>query len=259
MSQNAMPAISPSQYGGRSSAPSTPFVACPPDLYPAVIVDVVDCGYKEHVYQQQSNGYKAFIRLVFQVDAVNPESGKRFTVRTKELPISLNDKANIRAILDTVWGADKVQAWIDAGQPIDLDDLIGQNVSLTVSNWVGRDGLTHDSVEKIGAYSARLGPRLEVENYDRVQDRENWMAPEYSSYGDPPPEQAEFLAQKRAEKNAAKAAEAPTSKAAPAPRTAPLVPKGKAVPAGALGAAATKAKPKFDDGEEDDGDPFGED
>lgn len=138
------------------------FVPCPVGVHQAVCVDVVDLGMLEDSFSKTK---KHKIKIVWQVDDRNPETGKRFIVQ-RRYTNSLHDKATLRKDLQS-WRGRPFTA--DELKGFDLELLLGANCQLNVvHNDV--DGTPYANVEAIMPILKGM-PKIASEQYIRVQDR----------------------------------------------------------------------------------------
>lgn len=143
-------------------APETKFTPAPEGLHQAVCVDVHDIGLQKTPW-----GEKHKVLLVWQIDALNEQTGKRFDVRAYYTN-SLSEKANLRRDLEC-WRARKFTK--DELDGFDLEKLLGANCQLQIVHNLGDEGQTYANVQAIVPYNSKLGPKLQSQDYVRLQDR----------------------------------------------------------------------------------------
>lgn len=142
--------------------PDTKFTPAPEGLHQAVCVDVHDEGIKETQW-----GEKQKVLLVWQIEARDDESGKRYDVRGY-YTLSLSEKANLRRDLEC-WRGQKFT--VDELRGFDLEKLIGANCQLQIVHNLADKGKTYANVQAIVPYNVKLGPKLAPEEYVRLKDR----------------------------------------------------------------------------------------
>lgn len=141
--------------------PDTTFTPCPEGLHHAVCVDVVDLGIVD-----SPHGPKEKVRIVWQVNALNPVSGHRFDVR-RSYNRTLHEKAALRKDLESWRG----QAFTDAElKGFDVEKVLGANAQLQVIHRETDDGKTYANVQSIVPVPAEV-ERLEPLDYVREIDR----------------------------------------------------------------------------------------
>lgn len=107
----------------------------PAGQFQAVCAEVIDLGFSNKVYKNKDTGADEAktvheIQYVFQLNKVDDETGKRFTVRSKPLNLILSEKSNLRAFLLQWRGHDLTDAEL---KPPGVDvDLVKRNALLQV-------------------------------------------------------------------------------------------------------------------------------
>lgn len=143
-------------------APESKFAPAPEGLHQAVCVDVHDIGLQKTPW-----GEKHKVLLVWQIEQVNEDTGKRFDVRNF-YTLSLSEKANLRRDLEC-WRGRKFTEDELAG--FDLEKLLGANCQLQIVHNLGDEGKTYANVQAIVPFNAKLGPKLQAAEYVRMKDR----------------------------------------------------------------------------------------
>jgi len=138
--------------------------ATPPEgLHQAVCVDVVDLGDQDTPW-----GSKPKIEIRWQLDEVNPETGKRFEIRNRYTN-SLHEKAALRQTLETWRGkkftAQELKGW-------DLEKLLGVNCQVQVVHKPGDEGRVWANVQAV-VPAAKGAVKLRAQDYVRQIDRED--------------------------------------------------------------------------------------
>lgn len=142
--------------------PESKFTPAPEGLHQAVCVDVHDLGM-----QQTPWGEKHKVLLVWQLDAVDEETERRFQVR-KTYTLSLSEKANLRRDLECWRGRKFTQ---DELQGFDLEKLLSANCQLQVVHNLSDDGKVFANVQALVPFNAKLGPKIAPAGYTRLKDR----------------------------------------------------------------------------------------
>lgn len=154
--------------------PESKFTPAPEGLYQAVCVDVHDLGMESTPW-----GEKHKVLLVWQLEAVDTDTEKRFQVR-KKYTLSLSDKANLRRDLEC-WRGRKFTA--EELQGFDLEKLLAINCQLQIVHSLSDEGKTYANVQAIVPFNAKLGPKLAPLGYTRLKDR----ARQQGNGDNPPP------------------------------------------------------------------------
>lgn len=136
------------------------FTPAPEGLFQGVCVDVVDLGELPTQW-----GPKPKVRIVWQIEEVDPETDTRFQVM-KQYTCSLNEKATLRKDLEC-WRGRKFTAEELGG--FDLEKLIGANCQLQIIHALADDGRIFANIQAIIA-SGR-GPKITAQDYTRHKDR----------------------------------------------------------------------------------------
>lgn len=154
------------------------FPKCPEGLHQAVCVDVIDRGLVEYEWKGKK-GERREVSFVFQVDArdeddkqILREDGKLFTVSSK-FTASLGNNAKLVPFLEGWLGATIPPEVRENG--FELEQLIGRNAQITVVQ-VEKNNKTYANIKGI-APIAKKTPKLKVEDYVRVKDRDGYEPP----------------------------------------------------------------------------------
>ena len=143
-------------------APDSKFTPAPEGLHQAVCVDVHDMGL-----QKTQWGEKQKVLLVWQIEEVNEETGKRFDVRNF-YTLSLSEKAYLRRDLECWRGRKFTEEEL---QGFDLEKLLGVNCQLQIVHNLSDEGKTYANVQAIVPFSAKFGPKMQPADYVRLKDR----------------------------------------------------------------------------------------
>lgn len=147
-------------------APESKFAPAPEGLHQAVCVDVHDLGMQTTPW-----GDKHKIFIAWQIEQVNEDIGKRFDVR-KQYTLSLSEKSNLRRDLECWRGRKFTEEEL---QGFDLEKLLGANCQLQIVQKLTDEGKTYANVQAIVPYNAKLGPKLQPQDYTRMKDRARQM------------------------------------------------------------------------------------
>jgi len=133
----------------------------PAGLHQAVCVDVVDLGVIE-----TSFGNKHMCRLVWQIEEIDSDTGRPFSVGKRYSP-SLHEKATLRKDLESWRAKPFTKEELDG---FDLEKLLGVNCQLMVIHET-REGKTYANIKSIVPVGKGAQP-LRARDYTRVKDRE---------------------------------------------------------------------------------------
>jgi hypothetical protein len=131
-------------------------------IHAAVCVDVQDLGLLQGAY-----GAKHKVRLVWQLDAVDPEAGRRVEV-ARVYTLSLAERAALRKDLECWRGKKFTDQELDRG--FDLEKVIGVNCQVVVSHDLGDNGTTYANVDSV-LPAVKGAPKLAPEAFVRLKDR----------------------------------------------------------------------------------------
>lgn len=151
------------------------FKKAPAGQYQGVCAEVIDLGFSQKNYKNQQTGADEpknvhEIQYVFQLNKVDDETGKRFTVRSKPLNLILSEKSNLRAFL-LQWRGHDLTA--DELKPPGVDvDLTGKNALLqVVHNSVG-----DKTYANIGSIMPLMDGMAEIQALDYEPQQEAVLA-----------------------------------------------------------------------------------
>lgn len=134
----------------------------PEGLHHAVCCDVVDLGMVE----SPPWGKKHKARLLWQIEEINPDTGKRFEIRA-DYGLSLSEKSRLRPTLEA-WRGRKFTE--DELEGFDLEILVGVNCQVQVIHNLTAKGKTYANVQAVVPAPKGI-PKLAVQDYIRVKDR----------------------------------------------------------------------------------------
>ena len=132
------------------------FDPVPEGLHQCVCVDVIDLGM-----QPTSYGEKHKVKLVFELDLMNQQTGERY-LATRPYTLSLDDKATLLKDL---------QSWLgelsgEERDAFDLESLIGINALIKIVHRRGGNGHLYWNIESILPLGKNM-PQLYPKNYTR--------------------------------------------------------------------------------------------
>jgi hypothetical protein len=144
---------------------SKTYAPAPAGVHQAVCVDVVDMGLLEVTFNGKTKTQHK-VRLVWQIDELDPERAERFIVH-RRYTLSLHEKANLRKDLESWRG----KAFTDDElKGFDLEDkLLGKNAFVNVVH-VEKDGKIYANLAAVMPLKKGT-PKIEPQKYIRVKDR----------------------------------------------------------------------------------------
>ncbi len=140
----------------------------PEGLHQAVCVDVVDLGLVQTAW-----GEKHKVRLVWQLEDVNPETTKRFEVRA-DYGLSLNEKSRLRPTLEAWRGRKFTREELEG---FDLEKLVGVNCQVQVVHNITEEGRTYANVQAVVPLGRGM-VKLRADGYVRMKERLDKQAAE---------------------------------------------------------------------------------
>ena len=142
--------------------PRSTYTPAPEGLFSAVCVDVVNLGVLQGAY-----GAKHKVRIVWQLEVVDEEHGRRFDV-ARVYTLSLHERAALRKDLESWRGRKFTELELDG---FDLEKLIGVNAQVQVTHDLGDDGTLYANVSTV-VPPAKGAPKLAPHDYVRARDRQ---------------------------------------------------------------------------------------
>lgn len=172
------------------TAKTEPRVLVPENQYQAVCVDVIDLGLVEN---KQFGKVQHKGAIVWQLNATNPKTGRRYEV-SRKFTISMHEKAELRKFLGQWRGKSYTDAEAQAGVPV--DKLEGVNALITIEH-TSKDGKTYANILSIGPIPKGL-PTIAAEKYTRAdfwkEDKNGAQKAATRDAGAPPPSDEDFPA-----------------------------------------------------------------
>lgn len=143
--------------------PQKQYAQAPEGLHTAVCVDVVNLGIVAGAY-----GAKHKVRIIWQLDAIDEEHGRRFDV-ARVYTLSLHERAALRKDLESWRGKKFTDVELDGR--FDLEKLLGVNAQVQVTHDLSDDGATYANVTTV-VPPVKGAPRLVPLAYVRAKDRQ---------------------------------------------------------------------------------------
>lgn len=153
--------------------PEGSYELCPAGAHNAVCVDVIDKGWETTEWEGQSKTQPK-ITLVFQTEA-RDSMARRFR-RYADLTVSTHEKSNMVKFL-TSWIGEELKNGV-----FQMESLIGRQALLTITHKKSAiSGKTFAKITNISPPHPKDDP-LEIEDYVRKQDTEDYEAPSPSAF-----------------------------------------------------------------------------
>lgn len=145
---------------------TTSFTPAPEGQHLAVAVDVINLG--ERVEQFQGHPAKVVhkVAIVYQVDEVNPDTGKPFEVAV-EKTVSFNPKAGLRKWVEAWRG----KAYTDEEakkQGAPLHKMVGVNALITIEHKTSKLGRVYGMATNISPKPKQI-ESMDPEQYERAE------------------------------------------------------------------------------------------
>ena len=134
----------------------------PEGLHQGVCVDVIDMGMVQTQW-----GEKHKVRIVWQIEEVNPETSKRFDV-SSFFGLSLSEKSRLRPTLEA-WRGRKFSK--EELEGFDLEKLIGAACQIQIVHNISDEGKVYGNVQAI-VPAAKGQVKISPQDYVRAKDRE---------------------------------------------------------------------------------------
>lgn len=165
---------------------SKSYTPAPAGLHNGVCVDVVDLGFEPNKFYDPSKpGSKKElqkIRIIWEIPAINPDTGERHTVAQK-YTLSINEKSNLGPVLVKWRGRPFTEGEAKA---FDVEKVVGAPCSIGVIHNVEPGGVVYANVESVSPFVAEFKvddqiikrtPLKPSATYVRVKDRPPKDAP----------------------------------------------------------------------------------
>ncbi len=147
-------------------APPEKYPTAPAGTFPAVCVDLVDLGMVENRFDPEADP-KATVRLIWQLDEDDPDTGKPFLIR-HDYTASLHEKAALRKTLAAWRGRDFTGAELFG---FDLETIIGVGCLVSVVHNQGKKGGTFANVSGVMKLPKNM-KAPDIRDYLRMKDRQ---------------------------------------------------------------------------------------
>jgi len=153
-----------------SKQPESKYTPGPEGLHAAVGADVEDLGEELNTFNGRMDER---VRITFQLEEVNVETGKRYVV-SRKYKNSLHEKATLRKHLESWRGRKFTEEEL---RGFDLERLIGAPCQVQVVHELGNDGKVFAVVQAVVPLSKGMPPVAVSPDYVRRKDRPQQPAP----------------------------------------------------------------------------------
>ena len=143
---------------------SKPYTPCPEGQHLAVCADVILLGDKVESYPGNPPKVVKKLALVYQVDEINPDTGKRFEIST-EKTVSMNEKAGLRKWLEA-WRGKAYSDQEAKEKGVQPHKMVGVNALLAVAHKTSGKGKLYANAMNIAPIHKSMTP-IAVEGYER--------------------------------------------------------------------------------------------
>jgi hypothetical protein len=147
--------------------PQRTYAQAPEGLHAACCCDIVNLGVVAGAY-----GAKHKVRIVWQLDARDDASGRRYDV-ARVYTLSLHERAALRKDLESWRGRKFTDRELDAG--FDLEKLVGVPAQIQVVQTLSDDGSLYANVSIVLPPQKGI-PKVASEDYIRAKDRQRVAA-----------------------------------------------------------------------------------
>lgn len=141
------------------------YTPAPVGVHQAVCVDIIDLGLVDTEFDKKKQ-QKHMVNLVWQINEINEETRRRFTVR-RRFTASLHEKATLRAVLESWRGRPFTN---DELKGFDLDKVLLANALVNIVHHTANDGRVYANVAAVMPLPKGV-PKIEPLDYVREQDR----------------------------------------------------------------------------------------
>lgn len=158
---------------------STGYTRAPEGQYLGVCCDVIDLGMVENKMFAKMQHKCA---LVFQIEEVNPQTGKRYEI-AERFTVSMNEKARLRQFLGQWRGKSYTDEEAREGAP--LHKLEGVPALLQIEHRQGSNGKVYANIGAI--MKAPRNVQIAIQDYERSPGWKKQAAPVAQDGDFPPP------------------------------------------------------------------------
>ena len=152
------------------------FELCPAGSYRAICTSITDLGFHEQNWQGEKARDVRKLRLSFELCDEQKTDGTPFYA-SRELTLSLNEKATLRAIVDG-WNG-KAMTDAEAKDGIDLGSYLGRAAMLSITHKQSLSGNTYAAISSVSSlpkgFTEVEKPTAPLELFNMDGDRKDWQ------------------------------------------------------------------------------------
>ena len=153
------------------------FEQCPAGSFRAICTSITDLGFHEQNWQGEKARDVRKLRLSFELCDEEKTDGSPFYA-SREVTLSLNEKAALRAIVDG-WNG-KAMTDAEAKDGIDLGSYLGRAAMLSITHKQSLSGNTYAAISSVSAlpkgFTEVEKPTAPLELFNMDGDRAEWQA-----------------------------------------------------------------------------------
>ena len=153
------------------------FEQCPAGSYRAICTSITDLGFHEQNWQGEKARNVRKLRLSFELCDEQKTDGSPFYA-SREVTLSLNEKAALRAIVDG-WNG-KAMTDAEAKDGIDLGSYLGRAAMLSITHKQSLSGNTYAAISSVSSlpkgFTEVEKPTAPLELFNMDGDRAEWQA-----------------------------------------------------------------------------------
>ena len=153
------------------------FELCPAGSYRAICTSITDLGFHEQNWQGEKARDVRKLRLSFELCDEQKTDGSPFYA-SREVTLSLNEKAALRAIVDG-WNG-KAMTDAEAKDGIDLGSYLGRAAMLSITHKQSLSGNTYAAISSVSSlpkgFTEVEKPTAPLELFNMDGDRKEWQA-----------------------------------------------------------------------------------
>lgn len=152
------------------------FEQCPAGSYRAICTSITDLGFHEQNWQGEKARDVRKLRLSFELCDEQKTDGTPFYA-SREVTLSLNEKAALRAIVDG-WNG-KAMTDAEAKDGIDLGSYLGRAAMLSITHKQSLSGNTYAAISSVSSlpkgFTEVEKPTAPLELFNMDGDRKEWQ------------------------------------------------------------------------------------
>ena len=152
------------------------FELCPAGSYRAICTSITDLGFHEQNWQGEKARDVRKLRLSFELCDEQKTDGTPFYA-SREVTLSLNEKAALRAIVDG-WNG-KAMTDAEAKDGIDLGSYLGRAAMLSITHKQSLSGNTYAAISSVSSlpkgFTEVEKPTAPLELFNMDGDRKDWQ------------------------------------------------------------------------------------